>query len=85
MEMHEGCAPEEAVMSEAMVTGILECPTCGSEQFEAVTDGEATNFLCPVGQDWWHLELGWVHRVDPGTCPGCQHHQMCLAVRAATG
>jgi transposase-like protein len=71
------------MMPGAMVTGLMVCPTCGSEELEAVTDGEATNFLCPVCRDCWHVELGWVHRVDPKTCPGCQHLDLCLAVDAA--
>jgi len=69
-------------MPGAMAKGILRCRTCGSEVLEAVSDGEETNFLCRECWSCWHLELGWVHRVDPGTCPGCQHREECLARQA---
>jgi hypothetical protein len=57
-----------------------ECPKCRSEVFESVTDGETANFLCLACLDCWHVELGWIHRVDPRHCPGCEHLDLCLAV-----
>lgn len=55
------------------------CPNCGSSRFEAVTDGDDVNFLCLSCALCWHVELGYVSRVDPVTCPGCDHHEECLA------
>jgi hypothetical protein len=63
--------------------GVLECPTCKTDGLEAVGDGETTNHLCPLCRDCWHVELGWVHRVDPWTCPGCEHYDPWLAIAAA--
>jgi uncharacterized protein (DUF2267 family) len=47
-----------------------------------VTDGELTNFFCVACQCCWHLELGWVHRIDPTTCPGCAYQSLCRTSRA---
>jgi hypothetical protein len=55
------------------------CPQCGNGRLRAVSDGEATNFLCPDCGACWHPELDWVARVDPLTCPGCEHRARCLA------
>ena len=74
---------EEAEMPGATVKGLMECPTCGTDDFEAVTDGVSVNLLCTVCHTCWHVELGWMHRVDPRTCLGCSHHEECLAVQAA--
>ena len=46
---------------------------------EAVSDGEMTNFRCVGCGMCWHIELGWVNRVDPATCPGCEHRAECMA------
>ena len=62
-----------------MVKGLFECLKCRSDELEAVSDGELTNFLCPVCWSCWHVELGWVYRIDPSTCPGCQHLDECLS------
>jgi hypothetical protein len=66
-------------MSACAVVPFL-CRTCGADSLEAVFDGEMTNFWCTVCHDCWHDELGWVHRVDRQTCPGCEHHDECIAV-----
>lgn len=63
----------------AMVIGLLRCPRCGSAESEAVSDGEMMNFLCRSCWSCWHVELGFVHHVDPTTCPGCQHRGECLS------
>lgn len=65
------------------VKGLFPCPTCGSDELEAVWDGEWTNFLCHECWSCWHVQLGWIHRVDIATCPGCMHRPECLAQRAA--
>jgi hypothetical protein len=58
------------------------CPGCGAPAPEAVSDGELTNFLCPACAACWHVELGFVHRVDAAQCPGCEHLPTCLLRRA---
>jgi hypothetical protein len=40
---------------------------------EAVSDGEMTNFRCVRCRGCWRIELGWVSRIGPSTCPGCEH------------
>jgi len=62
-----------------MAHGVVQCPMCGTEDLEAVSDGETTNFLCWTCRTCWHVELGWVQRVDPRTCGGCPHRDECLA------
>ena len=58
------------------------CPRCGGTRLEAVDDGELTNFFCRDCVACWHVELGYIHRVDATTCPGCEHIGTCLlAVR----
>jgi len=60
-------------------TKVLTCPECGRDVMEAVSDGEMTNFRCVGCGMCWHIELGWVNRVDPATCPGCEHRSECMA------
>ncbi len=62
---------------------MFACPGCGSEELEAVSDGELTNFFCAACHRCWHVELGWFHRMDPSTCLGCPHAVDCGAVSAA--
>jgi hypothetical protein len=62
-----------------MTTRILTCQGCGLNVMEAVSDGEMTNFRCVACGACWHIELGWVRRVEPVTCPGCEHHADCIA------
>ena len=70
---------EKAAMPGAMVKRLFECLKCGSDELEAVSDGELTNFLRPVCWSRWHVELGGVYRADPSSCPGCQHLDECLS------
>ena len=35
-----------------------KCSSCGSEELEAVSDGELTNFFCAACHRCWHVELG---------------------------
>jgi ribosomal protein S27E len=44
-----------------------------------VRDWEESNFLCVACGRCWHVELSYVHRVDPITCIGCVQRQECLA------
>ncbi len=55
------------------------CPKCFSTAIDPVVDGDEVNFLCRVCGRCWHIELGYVHRVDPRTCGGCPHRPECLA------
>ena len=60
---------------------LARCPECGGTDLRCVTDGELTNFFCVACASCWHLELGWVHRINPSTCPGCPFHPLCHASR----
>lgn len=60
---------------------LASCPECGGVDLHCVNDGELTNFFCPSCASCWHVELGWVHRIDPATCPGCAFQPLCLAKR----
>lgn len=53
------------------------CPACGAVELHPVFDGELMNFLCPLCMSCWHVELGFVHRINPETCPGCQFQLIC--------
>jgi hypothetical protein len=59
--------------------GQRTCPGCAGAII-ATSDGEDTNFFCPSCGRCWHVEMGFVSSVDPGTCPGCRFHQVCEAV-----
>ena len=61
------------------VTDGFGCPNCGASRFEAVTDGKDVNFLCTSCGLCRHVELGYVRRVDPVTCRGCDRNEECLA------
>jgi hypothetical protein len=56
---------------------ILMCQQCDVNVMEAVCDGETTNFRCVTCDACWHMGLGWVSRVNPATCPGCEHPCEC--------
>lgn len=58
--------------------GVLQCPSCANEDLEAVTDGDLTNFLCRACWTCWHWNLGYLRRVPPRSCAGCQHQVECL-------
>jgi hypothetical protein len=53
------------------------CPACGATELHPVYDGELMNFFCPLCISCWHVELGFVHRIRPETCPGCQYQLIC--------
>lgn len=55
------------------------CLGCRSRGLQAIAAGERVNFFCPACHCCWHVDLGWVHRVDPAACPGCLHISLCLA------
>jgi hypothetical protein len=54
------------------------CPECGALELHPAFDGELMNFLCPLCMSCWHVELGFVHRINPETCPGCQFQLTCI-------
>lgn len=53
------------------------CLNCGPVELQPVFDGELTNFYCDLCGSCWHFELGFVVRVHPETCPGCQLELVC--------
>ena len=61
--------------------GLPGCPGCGPVELHPVFDGELTNFHCPLCNSCWHVELGFVARVSPETCPGCQYELQCREAR----
>ena len=65
-------------MSGVLVHGVVRCPGCGGLDLETVSDGDATNFLCLTCSSCWHVELGWMQRVDPRGCISCPHSAECL-------
>ena len=67
----------EAGAPPASVYGLAGCPQCGPVELHPVWDGELVNFYCPLCGTCWHAELGWIVRVNPDTCPGCQHELVC--------
>ena len=57
---------------------VTRCPACAGA-LEAVSDDDETNLLCIECGRCWHLELGYVSRVNPMTCDGCPHRPVCLS------
>ncbi|MEW6470867.1 MAG: hypothetical protein AB1679_01225 [Actinomycetota bacterium] len=55
------------------------CPGCAGGPLFAVFNGEEMNFLCQACSVCWHAGSGWVRRVDPLTCPGCEWRGACLS------
>jgi hypothetical protein len=73
--------PPEPMASDPLPT----CPECGEGHLVAMSNEEGTNLFCPTCATCWHVELGWVSRVDPATCPGCAHRALCTASRRPYG
>ena len=59
---------------------LARCPRCHGLALRAVNDGEQVNFLCLECARCWHVELGWVRRVSPHTCPGCAARERCSRI-----
>ena len=72
--MNRGVGAREA----HFVKGLISCPRCGNGEFEAVSDGELTNFLCLQCWTCWHWELDFLTPIPARTCPGCHHKEECL-------
>jgi hypothetical protein len=65
--------------------GLLDrCPDCQSDDLRAVNDGRGTNTFCNTCGACWSVHLGWVRRVIPATCPGCELRDRCLAKEQAS-
>jgi hypothetical protein len=64
---------------------LSQCPRCGSVRLEPVVerDDGTVHLLCRDCSRCWHVELGFVHRVDPRTCSGCPEQARCEAAYAA--
>lgn len=71
--------PAPAPSSGASRLLLDRCPACAGEHLYTVFDGECTNFLCRSCSRCWYVGMGWVHRVDPFTCPGCEWRSTCLS------
>jgi hypothetical protein len=57
------------------------CPECASRELEPVVDlhVEEVHFLCAACDRCWHVELGYVRRVQPIACHGCPQSERCAA------
>jgi ribosomal protein S27E len=55
------------------------CPGCGHGYLYTVSDGTRTNLLCRACSRCWAVGMGWVHQIDPRTCPGCEWRTTCEA------
>jgi len=60
---------------------LAHCPACGSDRLDPVVERErrTVHFLCRDCSRCWHVELGAVHRMTPGTCLGCPEQTRCTA------
>lgn len=75
--MEASTARAPAVAGPSARYGLPGCPTCGPVELHPVFDGELTNLYCPLCRSCWHVELGFVARVAPETCPGCKFELQC--------
>jgi len=57
------------------------CPGCNSWQLRPVVsvDDESVHFLCGGCNRCWLVELGFVRRVRPESCTGCEQTERCSA------
>ncbi|MFM7225422.1 MAG: hypothetical protein ACKOBG_13050 [Actinomycetota bacterium] len=64
---------------------VVRFPTCGSDRLRPVAEagGSDLHFLCADCARCRRVELGWVHRVNPGTCRGCPAHSVRAVAYAA--
>ena len=53
------------------------CPSCENPSLHLVSTGQTVNFACAACGRCWHVELGWVHEVDPAQCPSCRTRGSC--------
>jgi hypothetical protein len=60
------------------VAGFAACEACGSSNLQTVVDREDVNLLCRGCGRCWHIELGFVTRVNPRTCVDCPERAPCL-------
>jgi hypothetical protein len=53
---------------------LTECVACGSKRLGFVVEAgsEEVHLRCPDCMRCWHVGLGYVHRMPPHTCHGCQ-------------
>jgi hypothetical protein len=45
------------------------CPGCSATRLLAQAAGDQAVFYCAACRSHWHVDLGWMHRVDPAKCP----------------
>jgi hypothetical protein len=67
----------------SLVHGLFRCPACGAGAFEGVTVAFDVNLRCVTCGACWHVELGYISRIDPRTCGSCRHRPACLALTDA--
>jgi hypothetical protein len=83
----EKAASERSIVHEpAFIRRPLDhCPSCNSWQLQPVVAIEAgtVQFLCGSCNRCWHVELGFVSRVNPTVCDGCPQTERCTAVYAS--
>lgn len=46
------------------------CPGCGAAGLMPQQAGDQAIFYCPGCRSYWHVDLGWMHRVEPAKRPG---------------
>jgi hypothetical protein len=57
------------------------CPECSNNDLEPIVDlhAEEVHFLCTSCNRCWHVELGYVRRIEPTACHGCPQSASCTA------
>lgn len=61
------------VAESVLFTPFDTCPGCRAVGLRATAAGDQAYFCCPACHSCWHVDLGWVHLVDPAGCPGAPH------------
>ncbi len=41
------------------------CPGCRAAGLTVTAAGDQARFCCPACRACWHVDLGWVHQVEP--------------------
>ena len=62
---------------EALFPSFDTCPGCEAPSLRLVNAAGTVNFACAACGRCWHVELGWVHEVDPEQCTGCRVRGFC--------
>jgi nitroimidazol reductase NimA-like FMN-containing flavoprotein (pyridoxamine 5'-phosphate oxidase superfamily) len=65
--------------SQVQFPGSTTCPRCGSDELSPHSAGTIRNFVCNRCAACWHVDRGYLRRVQPEACRGCQFKPMCTA------